>query len=164
MQPDENTSIKKYINRFVNIISLISSVITILSFYGYNNTKHLTFILLGTLFIILTISLFANREKISQRLEIKYKKFTKQTEKLLMSESKNMMKQKKLIQNFYELYDRKTIEDFLNILESKGHPGHKEFAVRFRYNLDKDNINIHDICTFNDIFQAYKDQDNKNIN
>lgn len=162
MQSDENTLIKKYINYFVNTISLISGVITILSFYGYNNTKHLTFIILGILFVILTIFLFVNRKKISQRLEIKYKKFTKQTEKLLMSESKNMMKQEKLIQNFYELYDRKTIEDFLNILESKGHPGHKEFAVRFRYNLDQDNLSIHDICTFNDVFQAYKDS--KNIN
>lgn len=158
MQPNENTLIKKYINYFVNIISAISGIITILSFYGYNNTKHITFVIFGILFIILTVSLFVNRKKISQRLEIKYKKFTKQTEKLLMSETKNMVKQEKLIQNFYKVYDKKSIEDFLNILESKGRFGYKEFAVRFRHNLEHSTLDVHDIYLFNDLYNKYKDQ------
>lgn len=164
MQQDENLSIKKYINYFVNIISVISGIITILSFYGYNNTKHITFVLFGILFIILTISLFVNRKKISQRLEIKYKKFTKQTQKILMSEAKNMIKQEKLVQNFYELYDRKTIEDFLDILEINGNCLQKEFVVKFRYSLKHSTLNIHDICVFNDLYHAYNNKDNKNNN
>lgn len=65
---DENSAKIKIINYIGNIISFISSGLTILSFYGYQGTKQITFILLGILLTFVTILLFINKYKISKYL------------------------------------------------------------------------------------------------
>ncbi len=63
---DQNSAKIKIVTYIGNTISFVSGILTILSFYGYNNTKHITFIIIGILSAIFTIILFFNRNKISK--------------------------------------------------------------------------------------------------
>lgn len=64
----KNTAKIKLINYIGNAISLISSILTILSFYGYTNTHYISLIMLCAFGIILTIVLFLNKYRISKYL------------------------------------------------------------------------------------------------
>lgn len=63
---NNNASRIKLLNYIGNIISFTSGIITILSFYGYQNTKNVTLIFFGIIFILLTIFLFLNRYKMAK--------------------------------------------------------------------------------------------------
>lgn len=164
MQPDENNTIKKWINYFVNIISILGGIITILSFYGYNNTRQLTFIILGTLFIILTIFIFVNRNKISQRLEIKYRKFNKQANKTIKMQYKLSEENLKLLDNFYEAYDKKSIYEILDYINYYGNTHDRKMAEQFKSNYESANLGTEDILMFNNLYYKYKNIFHKDTN
>lgn len=63
---DKNSAKIKLITYIGNIISFISGILTILSFYGYKGTKQTTYIFIGIFLIILTAFLFVNKNKISK--------------------------------------------------------------------------------------------------
>lgn len=68
---NNNLSKIKLITYIGNFISFTSGILTILSFYGYTNTKNTSFCIAGLLFIVITISLFLNRNRISKCLLVK---------------------------------------------------------------------------------------------
>lgn len=158
MQPDEHNTIKKYISYFVNIISLISGIITILSFYGYTNTRHLTFIILGIMFIILTIFIFVNRERISQRLELKYRKFNKQVYKNLKKQVKLNEKNVKLTKDFYNTYDAKSVIELLDYISCNGGFHDQEIVHRIKTNFENRNLSAEDVYLFNEFYHQYKNR------
>ena len=61
---DKNSANIKLIALIGDILSLISGILTILSFYGYKDTKRLTYIFIGSFWIIITVTLFKNKNKI----------------------------------------------------------------------------------------------------
>lgn len=62
----KNSANIKLIAFIENIISLISGILTILSFYGYKDTKRLIYIFIGIFLIITTVFIFINKNKISK--------------------------------------------------------------------------------------------------
>lgn len=65
---NDNSAKIKFITYVSNIISFISSVFTIASFYGYANKKENLYIIIGIALFILTIIIFFNRYSISKRI------------------------------------------------------------------------------------------------
>ncbi len=63
---DKNSANIKLIALIGDILSLISGILAILSFYGYKDTKRLTYIFIGSFWIVITATLFKNKNKISK--------------------------------------------------------------------------------------------------
>lgn len=156
MQSDDENIVRKCFTCITNIISLISGIITIFSFYGYNNTKQITFIILGISFISLTIFLFINRNKISQHLELKYRKLNKKIRKIQKQKHKLFYESQKATNDFYDTYDSKSIIEFLDFIICNGCSHDVEFAMQFKRKLGDDSILIEDILIFNDLYHIYK--------
>lgn len=156
MPSSENNVIRKFFNYVLNIISLIGSIITILSFYGYNNAKQFTFILLGILFLTLTIFIFLHRDKMSEDLELKYRKLNKQLNKNIKMKFKLYDKNRKLLNEFYDAYDAESVAVLLNHVSCYGHHYEIEMLKNFKENFENKELSTIDICNFIDLYHKYK--------
>ncbi len=58
----------KLVTYIGNAISIFSGILTIISFYGFKKSEHITYILIAVLLSILTIGIFLYRHKISKHI------------------------------------------------------------------------------------------------